>query len=116
MNRSSVENIDDSERKKNRLLSIDVLKGLTILVMAFVNSVALFDNTPAWSNTARAGLSGCVNRWPRSTARPLHTEATETRTASELSPSQERLHSCLTFSRIGQVRRLCIKELRRLRP
>ncbi|MFX1406343.1 MAG: hypothetical protein ACFFBW_05260 [Promethearchaeota archaeon] len=39
-----------SERK--RYLSIDVFKGLSVVLMVFVNALALYDNVPAWSKHA----------------------------------------------------------------
>lgn len=45
-------NFEDTTVHKKRLLSIDVFKGLTIVLMVFVNSVQLFDNVPAWTKHA----------------------------------------------------------------
>lgn len=42
-----------SEPRKQRILSIDVFRGLTITVMGFVNYAAMFEDvTPAWSQHA----------------------------------------------------------------
>ncbi len=35
--------------KSKRYLSIDVFKGITILLMTFVNTLSVFENVPAWS-------------------------------------------------------------------
>lgn len=35
-----------------RILSIDIFKGLTVLLMVFVNSIQLFNNIPAWTKHA----------------------------------------------------------------
>ena len=48
----SYEHQEIKKEPKKRLLSIDVFKGLTILLMVYVNSIALFYNTPAWSKHA----------------------------------------------------------------
>jgi predicted acyltransferase len=45
-------NVENKTEDKKRYLSIDVFKGLTILLMVFVNSVQLFDNVPAWTKHA----------------------------------------------------------------
>ncbi|MHA1687720.1 MAG: heparan-alpha-glucosaminide N-acetyltransferase domain-containing protein, partial [Promethearchaeota archaeon] len=37
------------EEKFKRYLSIDVFKGITILLMTFVNTLSVFENLPAWS-------------------------------------------------------------------
>ncbi len=39
----------EEEKKKKRLLSIDVFKGITILLMVFVNTLSIFNNVPAWT-------------------------------------------------------------------
>ena len=43
---------EDLIEKRKRLISIDVFKGLTILLMVFVNTVGQYDNIPAWSKHA----------------------------------------------------------------
>ena len=39
-------------KESSRILSIDVFKGLSITLMTFVNSLALFNNVPAWTRHA----------------------------------------------------------------
>jgi len=48
MNETQTELIEGS----SRILSIDVFKGLSITLMTFVNSLALFENVPAWTRHA----------------------------------------------------------------
>ncbi len=43
---------EEAGNKQIRHLSIDVFKGISILLMVFVNTVGFFDNTPAWSKHA----------------------------------------------------------------
>ena len=45
MNENQIENTEES----SRILSIDVFKGLSITLMTFVNSLAFFENVPAWT-------------------------------------------------------------------
>ncbi|MFX1273459.1 MAG: heparan-alpha-glucosaminide N-acetyltransferase domain-containing protein [Promethearchaeota archaeon] len=46
---SESKNSENEEVTKKRLLSIDFFKGLTILLMVFVNTTGHFDNIPVWS-------------------------------------------------------------------
>ena len=39
-------------KQSTRILSIDVFKGITVLVMVFLNSIHPYDNVPAWSKHA----------------------------------------------------------------
>lgn len=48
MNETQAKTIEDS----SRILSIDVFKGLSITLMTFVNSLAFFENVPAWTRHA----------------------------------------------------------------
>ena len=41
-----------SVQKKKRFLSIDVFRGIVILIMVFVDNIVVFDNVPAWSKHA----------------------------------------------------------------
>jgi len=52
----SNQNIETGEKTHERLLSLDMYKGLTIILMVFVNSISQFTNTPAW--TKHAGYFG----------------------------------------------------------
>ena len=45
-------NVENKTEDKKRYLSIDVFKGLTIVLMVFVNSVQLFESVPAWTKHA----------------------------------------------------------------
>jgi len=51
-----IETVESSDKLKVRFLSIDVLKGLTVVLMVFVNTLAIYENVPAWSK--HAGDSG----------------------------------------------------------
>ena len=42
----------ESSHVKNRLISIDFFKGITIILMVFVNTTAKYNNIPAWSKHA----------------------------------------------------------------
>jgi len=42
----------DLTKQPGRILSIDVFKGLTILLMAFINSLHPYDDVPAWTKHA----------------------------------------------------------------
>ena len=48
----SSQNIETEDQTHKRLLSLDFFKGLTILLMVFVNSIAQFTYTPAWTKHA----------------------------------------------------------------
>ena len=48
MKQNGLENSEES----SRILSIDVFKGLSITLMTFVNSLAFFENVPAWTKHA----------------------------------------------------------------
>jgi predicted acyltransferase len=48
MNETQIETVE----KASRILSIDVFKGLSITLMTFVNSLAFFENVPAWTRHA----------------------------------------------------------------
>ena len=41
-----------NSEESSRILSIDVFKGLSIILMTFVNSLAFFENVPAWTKHA----------------------------------------------------------------
>jgi len=45
-------NTRDSEINRKRYLSIDVFKGLSVVLMVFANAVAIYENVPAWSKHA----------------------------------------------------------------
>jgi len=47
-----INEVSDLKTKKMRYLSIDIFRGLAIVGMIFVNIVAPFNNTPAWSKHA----------------------------------------------------------------
>jgi predicted acyltransferase len=42
----------DLKNQKKRYLSIDVFKGLSVVLMVFANTMAFYDNVPAWSKHA----------------------------------------------------------------
>ena len=48
----SSQTIEPEDRPHKRLLSLDFFKGLTILLMVFVNTVGQFTYTPAWTKHA----------------------------------------------------------------
>ena len=48
----SSQNVESEDITHERLLSLDFFKGLTILLMVFVNSINQFTNTPAWTKHA----------------------------------------------------------------
>jgi len=48
---SENQNLNRKEAKK-RYLSIDVFKGLTVILMVFANAVGIYDNVPSWSKHA----------------------------------------------------------------
>ena len=47
-----IETIASSDKLKVRFLSIDVFKGLTVILMVFVNTLAIYENVPTWSKHA----------------------------------------------------------------
>ena len=47
-----IETVESSDKLNVRFLSIDVFKGLTVVLMVFVNTLALYENVPAWSKHA----------------------------------------------------------------
>ena len=46
------ETIESSDKLKVRFLSIDVFKGLTVVLMVLVNTLAIYENVPNWSKHA----------------------------------------------------------------
>ena len=46
------ETIESSDKLKVRFLSIDVFKGLSVVLMVIVNTLAIYENVPAWSKHA----------------------------------------------------------------
>jgi len=42
----------DIKSEKKRYLSIDIFKGLSVVLMVFANALAFYDNVPAWSKHA----------------------------------------------------------------
>ena len=44
--------LTDIRSEKRRYLSIDVFKGLSVILMVFANTLAFYDNVPAWSKHA----------------------------------------------------------------
>ena len=46
------EESNEELKEKIRYISIDVFRGLAIATMIFVNTIASFNNTPAWSKHA----------------------------------------------------------------
>jgi predicted acyltransferase len=48
----SSHNVETGDKTRERLLSLDMYKGLTIILMVFVNSISQFTNTPAWTKHA----------------------------------------------------------------
>ena len=47
-----IETAESSDKLKLRFLSIDVFKGLTVVLMVFVNTLAIYENVPSWSKHA----------------------------------------------------------------
>ncbi len=47
-----IEKVENSDKLKGRFLSIDVFKGLTVLLMVLVNTLAHYENVPTWSKHA----------------------------------------------------------------
>ena len=47
-----IETVESSDKLKVRFLSIDVFKGLTVVLMVIVNTLAIYENVPAWSKHA----------------------------------------------------------------
>ena len=47
-----IETVESSDKLKVRFLSIDVFKGLTVVLMVFVNTLAIYENVPSWSKHA----------------------------------------------------------------
>ena len=47
-----IETVESSDKLKGRFLSIDVFKGLTVVLMVIVNTLAIYENVPAWSKHA----------------------------------------------------------------
>ena len=47
-----MENQMENTERSSRILSIDVFKGLSITLMTFVNTLAFFNNVPAWTKHA----------------------------------------------------------------
>jgi predicted acyltransferase len=43
---------ENSTKTQERILSIDILKGLAVLLMVFVNSIQIYDDIPAWTKHA----------------------------------------------------------------
>jgi len=48
----SNQNIEPEDNTPKRLLSLDLFKGITIILVVFVNTVGQFDSTPAWTRHA----------------------------------------------------------------
>jgi len=46
------ETAESSDKLKVRFLSIDVFKGLTVVLMVIVNTLAIYENVPTWSKHA----------------------------------------------------------------
>jgi len=46
------ETVESSDKLKGRFLSIDVFKGLTVVLMVIVNTLAIYENIPGWSKHA----------------------------------------------------------------
>jgi len=46
------ETVESSDKLKVRFLSIDVFKGLSVVLMVFVNTLAIYENVPNWSKHA----------------------------------------------------------------
>jgi len=47
-----IETVESSDKLKVRFLSIDVFKGLTVVLMVLVNTLAIYENVPTWSKHA----------------------------------------------------------------
>jgi len=47
-----IETVESSDKLKIRFLSIDVFKGLTVILMMFVNTLANYENVPTWTKHA----------------------------------------------------------------
>ncbi len=47
-----IDTVESFDKLNVRFLSIDVFKGLTVLLMMFVNTLAHYENVPAWSKHA----------------------------------------------------------------
>ena len=50
--------MDESQQKNYRIKSIDIIRGLTILTMIFVNDLAGVVNVPAWMEHAKTMHDG----------------------------------------------------------